>query len=161
MFKALTNSTLAAALVMAAIVLPQDAQAGSFRFGNDQRLHSYAKTKMTNPEGKRVDLCYLTETYNVIAPAYTTDRMVLCDTKTDRYWEVPTGKRLADLQQAGFLPSPLPGYQRPWWDVVLGYMLWIVLGGYGLFAAGSRMFRSKKLDGDAAQDGSLEAETPS
>ena len=157
MFKALTTTTLIAVLAMAATAFVSDqANAGKFRFGNDQQLHSYAKTKMTDGTGTIVDLCYLTETYNVFAPVYTTDKMVLCDTKTERFWEVPTGNKLAELQEAGYLPKPLPDYERPLIDLLFGYLLWIVLGVIALFTVGSKMFRGNKTDDERSDNEPIE-----
>jgi hypothetical protein len=46
--------------------------------------------------------------------------------KAERY--VPlTSEKIAELQQAGILPNPLPGYSIPVGDYIAGYSLWLFL----------------------------------
>lgn len=140
-----TLKTAAAALltITAIAATTGTAEAARYRFGADESLHAYAKTGMTH-EKKPVSLCYKASTYNVFAPVYTTDEMVLCDEKKKLYWPVPTGERLNKLQALGLMPKPLPAYERPTLDYVVGYSLWIALAGFGAFSLGASMMGRKK-----------------
>lgn len=156
--KLIRATFVAAAITLSVVALvPSEAEAG-LRFGNDQNLFSYAKTKMTDGKGKQLDLCYLTETYHVFAPVYTTDRKVLCDVKTKRFWELPTGARLAEVQKAGYIPNPIPAYNRPWWHIALGYSLWFVLGAMGIYSGAKRVIGDKKTKNETTNDETLEGE---
>ena len=158
----LVRATFVAAAIALSVgaFVPSQAQAG-LRFGNDQNLFSYAKTKMTDSKGKQLDLCYLAETYHVFAPVYTTDRKVLCNVKTKRFWELPTGARLAEVQKAGYIPNPIPAYNRPWWHITLGYSLWIVLGAMGIYSGAKRVIGGKTAKHEATNDETLEGEEQS
>lgn len=137
------KTAIAVALTAGAVtVATTDAHAARYKFGTDETLHAYAKTGMTH-EKKPVALCYKTSTYNVIAPVHTTDEMVLCDVEKKMYWSVPTGERLKKLQAAGLMPRPLPAYERPLLDIMMGYLLWIVLAGVGMVAGASMLLKRK------------------
>ncbi|MEM8627698.1 MAG: hypothetical protein AAGF32_07140 [Pseudomonadota bacterium] len=114
-------------VVMAAVSVLGMGHAQAGKLGTEQALTAYAQTKLTDGENGPVALCYLTETVHVIAPFYTSDRMVLCHAQTDRYWEMSETSRMSQLQAEGFLPDPLPSYSRPWWDIALGFCGWLGL----------------------------------
>jgi len=120
-------SRLALALFAAVMLLPTSADAAKLHFGSDEKLHVLAETQITN-EDKRISLCYKTYTYFLIGGVYTTDEYVLCEGgASTRYWPMPQGAGLANLQQQGLLPSPLPAYKRPTLDYVMGYSLWLLI----------------------------------
>lgn len=145
MHKTLKNAAATLVALAAVAATTGAAEAARYRFGTDEALHAYAKTGMTH-EKKPVSLCYKSSTYNVFAPVYTTDEMVLCDEKKKLYWPVPTGERLSKLQALGLMPKPLPAYERPPLDYVVGYSLWIALAGFGAFSLGANMIGRKKDD---------------
>lgn len=121
------SPVLALALFAAALMLPSSADAAKLYFGSDEKLHVLAETQITN-EGKPISLCYKAYTYFLIGGVYTTDEYVLCEGGTStRYWPLPQGDRLANLQQQGLLPSPLPAYTRPTIDYLAGYSLWLLI----------------------------------
>ena len=144
----MTRTIKALAFALAAIgsitmSTANSAEAASYRFGTDETLHAYAKTGMTHKK-KKLSLCYKTSTYNVFAPVYTTDEKVLCDVEAKLYWPVPKGERLAKLQKAGYMPNPVPDYSRPLWDYLFGFILWIMLGIYGLFTVASKLLPKRQ-----------------
>jgi uncharacterized tellurite resistance protein B-like protein len=103
------------------------APANAAKFGTREKLHVIAPTQLTM-EGKPLSICYKAETYFFIAGVYTTDEYVMCEGgASKRYWPMPAGQQLADLQNAGLLPSPLPPYSRDAIDYAFGYSLWIIL----------------------------------
>lgn len=131
----------------AALVIGLFAQTGSaaaaYKFGTDETLHAYAKTGLKSGT-TALSLCYKASTYNFIAPVYTSDEKVICDPASKKYWPMPTGEKLLQYQKAGFLPTPIPNYSRPWYDYVFGYLLWIILFGIALFSVITSMFSKKK-----------------
>jgi len=127
MFKVYKTAIAVALTATAVGAATLEAQAARFSFGADETLHAYAKTGMTH-ENKPVDLCYKSTTFNVIAPVHTTDEMVLCDVEKGLYWPIPNGDSLTTLQNAGLMPNPMPSYERPMLDIIMGYFLWIILG---------------------------------
>jgi hypothetical protein len=148
MTKTLTAFAAALALAGGTVLTSADnAEAARYRFGNDEALHAYAKTGMTH-KNKKLSLCYKTSTYSVFAPIYTTDEKVLCDVDTKMYWPVPTGDRLAKLQNAGHMPNPVPNYSRPALDYVFGYILWITLSIFGLFTIVPKLRRKRRDDAE-------------
>lgn len=148
-FASFTIAALAVAGIMA--LSAAKAEAARYRFGTDEALHSYAKTGMTH-EKKPVDLCYKTSTYNVFAPVYTTDEMVLCDVSKKMYWPVPAGEQLKQLQAAGLMPKPVPSYERPTFDYVLGFGLWLGLSVVGAVMGISALFGRKKAEGEEPEE---------
>ncbi len=118
---------LGIALLAVLILLPAPAEAAKLHFGPDEKLHVIAETKILN-NGKPVSLCYKAYTFFLIGGVYTTDEYVLCEGgASTTYWPMPQGDKLAGLQQQGLLPSPLPAYERPAFDYVMGYSLWLLI----------------------------------
>lgn len=152
MNRIIASITLAVAAVTGIMALSTaKAEAASYRFGTDEALHAYAKTGMTH-EKKPVDLCYKTSTYNVFAPVYTTDKMVLCDVSKKMYWPVPAGEQLKKLQAAGLMPKPVPSYERPALDYVVGFGLWLGLGVVGAVTGASMLFGRRTGEGDEPEE---------
>lgn len=148
------RTVAAAAIFTAASIaaMAAPAHAGRYNFGTDERLYAYAKTGMTH-ENKPVALCYKTSTYNLFAPIYTTDEKVLCHVESKLYWPLPTGEKLAKLQAAGLMPKPLPEYERPVFDYLMGYILWIVFAGIGAFYGISALVSRGKDNEDTQEHG--------
>src|SRR5262245_27418010 len=84
------------------------ARAAKLLFGGDEKLHVIAPSGLTH-DGQAVSICYKAYTYFFVAGVYTTDELVLCEGGTStRYSPMPDSEKLAQLQKAGLLPSPLP-----------------------------------------------------
>ncbi|MCH9808315.1 MAG: PDGLE domain-containing protein [Alphaproteobacteria bacterium] len=103
-------------------------EAAKLRFGPVEQLQVIEQTKIL-VDGKLINLCYKTYSYFILAGVYTTDEYVLCEGGGSlKYGPMPKAAQLAALQQKGLITSPLPNYQRPAIDYLIGYSLWILLG---------------------------------
>lgn len=103
------------------------AAAAKMRFGAEETLTHYADTGV-EVGGEKLSLCYKATTQWFLLGAWTTDEAVLCDRARRRYWALPEGDQLKQLQAAKRLPDPIPPYDRPFIEYAFGYSLW-VLGG--------------------------------
>jgi hypothetical protein len=115
---------LALALVFQA-TLVNAANAYKVRFGANEELHVIAPTGLVN-DGRALSLCYKAYTFFLLAGVYTTDELVLCD-GSKHYRRLPPSDKIAQLQNANLLPKPLPTYERPTVDYVIGYGLWVIV----------------------------------
>lgn len=139
------NRLAALAIVAATAVLAgtEPAGAAKLRFGSDETLTRYADTGI-RVGGDLLSLCYKATTQWFIAGVYTTDEAVLCDAAGKRYWPLPAGDQLKQLQQRGLLPDPLPRYERPIIEYAFGYSLWVVIGVLVLGGVASRLLTSSQ-----------------
>lgn len=103
------------------------AEAAKMRFGAEETLTHYADTGV-QVGGEKLSLCYKATTQWFLLGVWTTDEAVLCDQARRRYWALPKGDQLKQLQAAKRLPDPIPPYERPFIEYAFGYSLW-VLGG--------------------------------
>jgi hypothetical protein len=123
--------TMRSIAVAGAILLPAistSAFAAKLRFGDEDTLTVYAETNVRAGADK-LSLCYKATTFWLLAGVYTTGEVVLCNQARTRYWPLPTGDKLAELQRAGQIANPVPTYERPVIEYIFGYSLWILIGG--------------------------------
>lgn len=138
---------LAAGIAVAAATAPAEAgRVGGF-FGADERLHVVARTEMRADDWTPLSICYKGYTYYVLAGVYTTSELVLCEGKdSKRYFAVPSGEKLSELQKAGLLPSPLPAYTRDWTEYAIGYLLWLLMAALALYVWVSRSREKREAE---------------
>ena len=132
-------------LIVVASAFP--AAAAKMRFGTEETLTHFADTGV-RAQNDKLSLCYKATTQWFVLGVYTTDEAVLCDQARRRYWSLPKGDQLKQMQAAKLLPDPIPSYERPFIEYAFGYSLW-VLG--GLLAIGVVLSRGRsKTEADQA-----------
>lgn len=106
-------------------------------FGKQETIRVVEDVPLQGPNGEDLVLSYKTSTYFAGAGIYVSDDGYVLAVRGENgsYFPMPSGDRLQALQTAGSLPSPLPAYSLPVMDYVLGYSLWLILLGMGLYLA--------------------------
>ena len=140
-------SKIAAAFMFAivALCLPQAAHA-KMMFGTDESINIIEDVKLKGAKDEALALSYKVSTQFFLAGIYVTDTGYVLTVKDDskRFYEMPKGAELADFQKRGLLPSPLPAYSLNAFDYIIGYSLWIILAGFGLWSLFKFLRRERK-----------------
>jgi hypothetical protein len=98
-------------------------------FGVDEKLTCITNVELKSPQGQELCLAYKTTTRSFLAPVYVKDDGYVLGVRghTDKYYEMPPPAELAQLQDEGLLPRPLPAYSLTPTQLVLGHALWVIL----------------------------------
>jgi len=137
-------------VVMALLLVPfAQADAGSIRFGKDERIRFVQDTTLKSPKGEALYLGRMIRTQNFVAGYSLEDAGLVLGVKgaSSKYYGMPVGEELARLQRDGLLPNPLPAYKPGFLDYVIGYSLWWVLA----IAIGWFVFGPRRRSGTAAR----------
>ncbi|MBL0728395.1 STM3941 family protein [Piscinibacter sp. HJYY11] len=112
-------------------------------FGEVERLQHVANTTLTDPSGAQLYLARKLVEKHFLLPYALEDQGYVLGISGDsrRYYPMPTGDKLAALQQAGHLPTPLPPFELDTLDRVFGHLLWFTLGGLALYGGGHWAWR--------------------
>lgn len=124
-----------------------------YMFGTSEHINFIQDVTATGANGEALYLAYKTSTFSIIAGVNVTDDGYVLGVKGDskRYYHMPTGAELERLQRGGFLPNPLPPYKLGFFDYLMGYLLWIVIGVTALFYLVSWLRkRNKPADPEAS-----------
>ncbi len=97
--------------------------------GHFQDIHKIVDVKLKGSNGDKLFLGYMTESYYIEAGVYIKDEGYILgvEGKEGSFYPMPTGNDLKSFQKNGFLPNPLPQYNIPIKDYIIGYSLWIIL----------------------------------
>jgi hypothetical protein len=110
-------------------LLPVRGADAAVRFGADETIHFIEDVKLKGANQEALYLGYRTKIQFFLAGLYLTDEGYVLGVKGDskRYYDMPTGEKLAQFQKSGLLPDPLPPYSLSFWDYLFGYSLWWVI----------------------------------
>lgn len=128
--------TLLAAFIMT-IMLHSQAFAAKVVFGDKEAIRFIANTTIPSPTGERLFLGRRVLTKSFGLPYNTIDEGYVLGVSgsSSKYYPLPEGNKLTQLQSMGYLPNPLPAYEQDWLDYVFGHLLWFfvlaVLGWVG------------------------------
>ncbi len=102
---------------------------GIFFFGEQDNIHQIMDIEVVGAENEDLFLGYKTHSYFFLAGVYIEDAGYVLGVKGNDslYYPFPTGEELEQSQAAGYLPNPLPKYEIPLMDWLIGYSLWIIL----------------------------------
>ncbi len=108
---------------------PVYAKGGIFFFGEQDDIHQIMDIELVGAENEDLVLGYKTHSYFVFAGVYMKDEGYVLGVKGNDslYYPLPTGVELEQFQSFGYLPNPLPDYEIPLIDWLIGYSLWIIL----------------------------------
>jgi uncharacterized protein len=100
----------------------------AFTFGAEEALHTLVDVGVVGENGEALALGYKTTTQNFLLPyAISDDGYVLVvKGEAGKYYGVTSGE-IAQWQAAGLIPDPLPTYEIPLIERLLGYALWPTL----------------------------------
>lgn len=109
-----------------------------FKFGTAERLRHVANTTLTDSSGAKLYLARKIVEKHFLLPYSLEDQGYVLGVSGDShaYYALPTGEKLAALQQAGHLPTPLPPYELDGVDWFFGHLLWFTLAGLVLYVGG-------------------------
>lgn len=112
---------------------PSAAEARKFCFGTDEELVFIQQVAAKGAKGEPLQLARKLRRDCFIAPyTISDDGYVLQVAGEKTYYALPP-ERVQALQRAGQLPNPLPDYTLGWFEWSFGHLLWIVLGGFGIW----------------------------
>ncbi len=97
-------------------------------FGKGESIKKIMDLEVKGPKGEDLYLAYKTTGYYFIMGAYMSDDGYVLAVKADfgSYYPLDE-KQIANYQESGLLPKPLPKYEIPLMEWVWGFALWILL----------------------------------
>lgn len=121
--------TLTACLL--SLLLAAPAHAGKLVFGTSEAVRFVANTTLRGPGGERLFLGRKITTQAFLLPYWAKDDgfVLGISGESSRYFPLPTGADLEKLQDAGFLPRPMPRWEMSGLDWMFGHLLWVTLLG--------------------------------
>jgi hypothetical protein len=128
---------------------------GKLAFGRDETLTCLVDIEMRGKESEQLCLGHKTSKFFVGAGVYLSDDGYILRSKGQNTYYAVTPEELAQLQQEGVVPTPLPPYHISWVDYAFGYSLWIILFGVVGFGVIRNKLRSRRQAVDAATPVSL------
>ncbi len=128
------------AIVFFFLVLPPtQAHAGKFCFGTDEDLRSIEKVDLQGPNGETLYLARLLRTECFVLPYTVSDQgYVLRVEGQNNYYQLDEAK-IAEYQEQGSLPKPLPEFKLSNLDLIFGHLLWVTLVIVALWTLGSSL----------------------
>ena len=124
---------VACSLLALLLLGPSAAEARKFCFGTDEELVFIQHVTAKSPKGEPLQLARKLRRDCFVAPyTITDDGYVLQVAGEKTYYNLPP-EIVQSLQRAGQLPNPLPDYTLGWFEWSFGHLLWIVLGGFGIW----------------------------
>jgi hypothetical protein len=104
------------------------APAQAWQFGSEESLYPLVDVELKGAEDEALALGYKTTMQNFILPYALSDDGYVLIVKGDegRYYDIEE-ERVAEWQQAGFLPDPFPAYEIPVIERVMSYALYLAL----------------------------------
>lgn len=119
---------------------------GRLIFGKRDNIQMIQDVSLSGPEGEDLYLGYKTSGYFVGAGIYLSDDGYVLGIhgREDMYFPMPSHERVVELQDAGVLPDPLPGYSVSAGEYAFGYSLWIIILGIIGYELLKKRFRRKK-----------------
>ncbi len=99
-------------------------------FGTAEHTTRIEDVTLTTPDGEALYLGHKTSTVFFILGVYVHDDGYVLGvrSKPGHIGDMPPPKVLAELQQKGLLPDPLPPYHLGLGDYLAGFSLWLVVG---------------------------------
>ena len=99
-------------------------------FGTEEHTTRIEDVALTTPDGEALYLGYKTSTIYFILGVYVHDDGYVLGvrSKPRHIGDMPPPKVLAELQQKGLLPNPLPPYHLGIGDYLAGFALWLIVG---------------------------------
>ncbi len=103
------------------------AEAGSFRFGKDEKVIKIKDVQLQGPAGEALYIGYLVETKFFGLGVHVKDKGYVIGVRGDEkgYFPIPPADKIQYAQKAGLLPEQLPQYKLSVFDYAVGYSLWI------------------------------------
>ncbi|TDR90050.1 hypothetical protein [Enterovirga rhinocerotis] len=100
--------------------------AQAYRFGTDETVHKIEGVKLKGAKDEALFLGHLTRIRWFLAGVYVEDAGYVLGVEGDskRFYPMPEGEALTSFQRNGYLPDPLPSYEVPLMERVMGYSLW-------------------------------------
>lgn len=136
---------LAACLFLATLLSAKPADA-KFYFGDKETINAIQDVSITGPNNTPLVLAYKTTTKFFLLGLWIEDGGYVFGVKgkMGEYFKFPDDARVKEFQQAGLLPNPLPKYEIPLIEYLLGYSLWIGLLCIGLWIGISNLLQRRK-----------------
>jgi hypothetical protein len=128
---------------------------GRLAFGKGEELTCIQDIDVRGKDDEALCLAHKTSTFFVGAGVYVSDDGYVLRAKgRDIYYPV-TAEELAEMQQEGSLPTPLPPYSISWFEYAFGYSLWIIVGGMVIVGLLRKALRARRQAEDASTPLSL------
>ena len=140
---------LACTACLLSLLLAAPAHAGKLVFGTSDTIRFVANTTLRGPGGERLFLGRKITTKAFLLPYATKDDgfVLGISGESSRYFPIPTGSDLEKLQDAGFLPRPMPHWEMDGLDWMFGHLLWVTLLGMAGWYLSKRFFAARQRKG--------------
>lgn len=104
------------------------ASAQAWQFGGQESLYPLVDVELKGAEDEALSLGYKTTMQNFILPYALSDDgyVLIVKGEEGRYYDIEED-RVAEWQQAGFLPDPFPVYEIPLIERLMSYALYLAL----------------------------------
>ncbi|PXX31210.1 tetratricopeptide repeat protein [Arenibacter sp. ARW7G5Y1] len=97
-------------------------------FGKMESIKEIQELDVSGPKGEDLYLAYRTSSSFFIAGLYFKDHGYVLGIRGQYNSYYPLdARRIAQLQEAGQLPDPMPEYDIPWKEYLFGYSGWLIL----------------------------------
>jgi hypothetical protein len=124
---------------------------GKLMFGKRETITCLADIPTKGPKGEALCVAYKTTGYFLAGGLYLHDDGHVLGVKNDAEHYIPLDEaQTAEMQHAGVLPTPLPGYSIPFMEYFLGYSLWWAIAVVAVWGAIEKKRRAKREADDAA-----------
>jgi len=111
------------------------AQAAKWMVGKDETTHKIQDIELQGAEGEALYLSYKTTSYFLGAGIFMKDDGYVLGVVGEKgsFYPFPAVDEVKNFQELDLLPNPLPNYEIPLINWLVGFSLWIILaviGGY-------------------------------
>jgi hypothetical protein len=133
------------AVLMFSVLATLPAHAAGMRFGDSEDLTTIVDVGVTGAEGEALMLGYKITTHNFLLPWSMSDDgyVLVVKDDTSTYYAMSEAE-IAEWQQSGLLPDPLPVYEITLLDRVMGHLLWPTLVVIGIVLLVQAMRKRRK-----------------
>ncbi len=122
-------------------------------FGHYEDTHKIVDVKLLGANDEKLFLGYKTDSFYLEAGVFIKDKGYILGVEGGEgsYYPIPTGEDLKSYQDNNLLPNPLPQYNIPIKDYLIGYSLWIIAFLFAAYYIGTYMAKRKETDSQEVQ----------
>ena len=123
-------------------------------FGHYEDTHKIVDVKLLGKDNEKLFLGYKTDSFYLEAGVFIKDAGYILGIEGEEgsYYPMPTGDDLRYYQDKNLLPNPLPQYNIPIMDYLIGYSLWIIAFLFAAYYIGTYMAKREEQEETDSQE---------